>query len=81
MSALPPRADIRQPTSTGVRSPQIRGITRWAPNAARSGEHDDLVLAVALAVWGGVTMNFRRRCGGRENHAQADLVLGLGSET
>ena len=25
--------------------------------AARSGEHDDLVLAVALAVWGGVTMS------------------------
>ena len=25
--------------------------------AARSGEHDDLVIAVALAVWGGVTMS------------------------
>ena len=25
--------------------------------AARSGKHDDLVLAVALAVWGGVTMS------------------------
>ena len=25
--------------------------------AARSGEHDDLVLAVALAVWGGITMS------------------------
>ena len=26
-------------------------------HAARSGEHDDLVIAVALAVWGGVTMS------------------------
>ena len=26
-------------------------------NLPRSGEHDDLVIAVALAVWGGVTMS------------------------